>query len=71
MNFKLCCVHGNCDRTYNVVVQSQTELDNKNFLTMYMYILISVSIISMLLSIHLLCYYQGELVQDNQSLLAL
>ena len=56
MNFKLCCVHGNCDRTYNVVVQSQTELDNKNSLIMYMYILIPVSIVSMLLSIDLLCY---------------
>ena len=56
MNFKLCCVHGNCDRTYNVVVRSQTELDNKNSLTMYMYILISVSIVSMLLSLDLLCY---------------
>ena len=56
MNFKLCCVHGNGDRTYNVVVRSQTELDNKNSLTMYMYILISVSIVSMLLSIDLLCY---------------
>ena len=56
MNFKLCCVHGNCDRTYNVVVRSQTELDNKNSLIMYMYILIPVSIVSMLLSIDLLCY---------------
>ena len=56
MNFKLCSVHGNCDRTYNVVVRSQTELDNKNCLTMNMYILISVSIVSMLLSIDLLCY---------------
>ena len=56
VNFKLCCVHGNCDRTYNVVVRSQTELDTKNSLIMYMYILISVSIVSMLLSIDLLCY---------------
>ena len=56
MNFKLCSVHGNCDRTYNVVVRSQTELDNKNCLTMNMYILTSVSIVSMLLSIDLLCY---------------
>lgn len=44
MNFKLCCVHGNCDRTYNVVVRSQTELDNKNSLIMYMYILSNISI---------------------------
>ena len=44
MNFKLCCVHGNCDRTYNVVVRSQMELDNKNSLIMYMYILSNISI---------------------------
>ena len=56
MNFKLCCVHGNCDRTYNVVVRSQTELDTKNSLTMNMYILTLVSIISMLLSIDFPCY---------------
>ena len=56
MNFKLCCVHGNCDRTYNVVVRSQTELDTKNSLIMYMYILTLVLIFSMLVSIDFLCY---------------